>query len=310
MDLSLFPSSEGITARQIVATYLKHITGRVRAGDLTEAVREGYERDLSSYLQMFGDRVVRDLRQHDLTQWLAAHPGWKSGHTKRRAIAAVIACFRWAKDEGLTNVCYASPRCLRGIDTPSRPPMTKEQFKAIMQRASRPMKFALHFLHRTGARTCEMRLLKWSDVHLEGPCPHLLIVKHKTAKKTGKPRIIGLDKFAVRLLKALQRKSKSEFVFTNCDGNPWQKNAFCKQFRYVGRKIGLYAATIRRVSAYGLRHTYACDGIENGLTAEQMSQQLGNSPELVMKVYARHLSQKVTYQHALAEKISEGRKKA
>jgi integrase/recombinase XerC len=310
MELSLFPSSEGITARQIVNVYLRYIKGRVATGDLTENVREGYERDLTSYLELMGDRLVRDLRQHDLTQWLAAHPGWKSGHTKRRAIAAVIACFRWAKDEGLTNVCYASPRCLRGIDTPSRPPMTREQFKAIMKHATRPMKFALQFLWRTGARTCEMRLLKWDDVRLEGPHPHLFILKHKTAKRTGKPRIIGLDKLAVRLLKALKRKSKSDFVFTNCDGNPWQRNAFCKQFRYIGRKIGLYAGTIRRVSAYGLRHTYACDGIEAGFTAEQMSQQLGNSPEIVMKVYAGHLAQKVTYQHGIAERIGEDRKKA
>jgi integrase len=310
MELSLFPSSEGVTARQIVNVYLKHIAGRTRTGDLTESVREGYERDLTSYLELFGDRLVRDLRQHDLTQWLAAHPGWKSVNTKRRCIAAVLACFRWAREEELIPNCpYTSPRALRGLVAETRRPATPEEFQLLVQFGSRPLKWALFFLYQTGCRTCEMRELTWENVRLTGS-PHLYLVKHKTARRTGRPRIIGLNVFAVRLLKALKRRSKSEWVFTNCDGQPWTKNSFCLHFRRHAARLGLNQ-NVDRVTAYCLRHTYACDGLRGGETANAVARQLGHTTSaMVERIYARSLGQDVVTQNDVAARISRRRKKA
>ncbi len=299
-----------MNADQVVRKYLRHIADRLERNDLTEQVAANYLRDLEDYTKQFGKVQVEKLRQHDLTEFLGAHPSWKAVNTKRSRIASVLACFRWAREEELIPVCpYASPRALRGQIAETRRPATKEEFDTLMEFGSRPIRWALLFLFRTGCRTCEMRELTWDGVHLDGPqAAHLYLTKHKTFRRTGQPRIVGLDPLTVRLLRAIRRTSKNDHVFVNCDGFPWRKDSWCHHFRRLARRIGLDDGVVNRVSAYCLRHTYACDAIEAGFTSDQVGRALGHSsPDMVNKVYAKHVGQRVGFITDIAVGVSQKR---
>ncbi len=298
-----------MTANEIVRVYLRSVARRLASGGLTKDVAEGYERDLNAFCSKFGDTEVEKLRQHDLTEFLADHPNWKSTHTKRRVIAAVLACFRWARDEELIAACpYSSPRALRSLVAETRRPATDAEFRALMRVGSRPLKFALLFLYLTGCRTKEMRDLEWESVRIDGQFPHLHLAKHKTVHKTGKPRLVGLDRLAVRLLRALRRLSKSERVFVNCDGTPWTRHNFCRHLRRAAVRASLDDGAESRVTGYCLRHSYACAGIAAGQTADQVGHQLGHaSGEMVSRIYARHVGQDLSFISGVAVQIARKR---
>ncbi len=295
----------------VVNVYLANISSRIHSGTLSEQCAENYRRDLACFLEQFGQRPIENLRQHDLADFLEAHPTWTAVNTKRSRIASVLACFRWARDEEIIAVCpYASPRSLRGLIAETRRPATLEEFDALMAVGSPALCRALSFLFLTGCRTCEMRLLTWDNVRLDDPghAPHLVLFKHKTVRKTGRPRIVGLDPQAVHLLQSIRSTQSGDFVFTNCDGLPWTKNAFCHNVRRAAKRAGLDDGAEDRVSAYCLRHTYACDGIEAGFTADQVAHQLGNSPEIVTRVYSKKLGQRVDFVSSIAVAVGERRR--
>jgi len=298
------------TVLDVVTIYLANIERRIERGDLTPAVGDTYCSDLADFCKQFGDRPVSQLRQHDLTEFLAAHPKWKAVNTKRRAVSSVLSCFRWARDEEIIPTCpYSSPRALRGMIAETRRPATHDEFRTLLEWARPEVKWALLFLYRTGCRTCEMRELTWDSCRLVGKNPHLVLAKHKTVRRTGRPRIVGLDMLTVRLLLALKRISKSDRVFVNADGNPWLKDSFCHHIRRLAARIGLDCGVERRVSAYCLRHTYACDAIEAGFGSSQVAHALGHSSAAMVEgVYARHVGQRVAFISDVATGISRDRK--
>lgn len=302
-----------MTVAELIAHFLRSSARRVTYDDITQGAHDNYRESLQSFAAQFGAKDVSACRQHDLTEFLDTHPGWKALSTKRTRISAVLAAFRWAVDEELIEVCpYKSPRSLRGQIAETRRPATREEFEALMDVGSEPLRRALLFLFLTGCRTCEMRELIWAWVHIDGPAqPHLALMRHKNIKRTGRPRYVGLDAHGVELLREIKATSKSEHVFTNCDGFPWRKDAFCHHFRRAARRVGLDDGKILdRVTAYCLRHTYACDGIEAGFTEDQVAHQLGNSPDIVRRVYSRKLGQKVSFVSDIANGIGKDRKQA
>lgn len=302
------------TVQDLATVFLANVKNRLRTGNISEGAAENYERDLGNFCIHFGALDISACRQHDLTQWLQANPGWRAVHTKRRAIRNVLACFRWAAEENLIPSCpYVSPKALRGQAAEVRRAATDAEYHGLVLHGSAPFKFALFFLSESGARTCEMREVRWGDVHLvHTDGPHILLAKHKTAGKTGKPRIIPLSRRLVRLLLALKpywerrRRGLSDHVFLNCDGTEWNRRTFAKNLRRCAERAGLDAGVVKKVSGYGFRHRWACDAVQRGASFGDVAFVLGNSPEVVEAVYASHLKQRTRFISDVAARI--GRK--
>src|SRR5262245_8470194 len=72
----------------------------------------------------------------------------------------------------------------------------------------RAFRIMLWFLWNTGARTCEARALRWSDVDYEQGVIRLRI--HKTVHHDGQARLIGLHAGVLRVLRRL-RRSREQF---------------------------------------------------------------------------------------------------
>ncbi len=307
------------TVQEVIAAYRAHLDVRVRSGDLGDGTLR--HRELQEFARQFGHQTLDQCRRHDLTEFLAAHPQWKSGWTQERAIADVLRCFRWAEDEELiAHSPYRKPRSMRFRRRP-RQPMTAAQYVAIMRAAmhepytgpragqpsyhrrlpkrasARALRRALFFLRRTGARTGEMRGLTWGDVDLAAGI--IRLVEHKTAAATGEDRLIGLDPATLRFLRNLQRQrsrlvqgrieppAAGEHVFLNGRGRkqqgPWKRQSFARLLR----KYAVIAGVPLGVSAYGLRHLFTITGIMNGVGERQIADQLGHTTTKYVAWYGK-----------------------
>lgn len=297
MNLSLYVPEDAagdISVAEVVAAFLDHLQRRHDAGDYSADALANARRELERFAAAH-DRPVRDCAQADLTRWLAANPQWVSAHTKSNVCTILVACFAWAADEeagALIDRCpYKRPKILKGLPYEPRRPADHHEYVMLMRKGSRELRRALFFLRRTGARTKEMRELRWENVILDGDTPHIRLEQHKTRRKTGTCRKIGLDPATAAWFRAIRRSALDSvgLVFLNTRGGGWDRHTFARHLRRTAQRIGLDAGVERRVSAYCLRHTYACDGIEAGATTREIADQLGHTSEaMVSKVYGCH----------------------
>lgn len=299
-------TQEGVTVSDCVRNYLAHLDAMAAAGEYSHDHLANVRRDLANFESFTGNgaKDVGDLRQHDLTAWLSRQTKWKSVYTKRNAVSAIVACFRYAEDEErIDRSPFRRPRALRGAKGKPRRPATAEEYLSLIRGGSRALRRALFFLWHTGARTCEMREATWADVTF-GDCPRIVLFTHKTARKTGKSRMIALNVVAAKFLAWLKSRATSAYVFTNCDGSPWDRHTFARHLRRTAKRLGLDEGVNERVSGYCIRHSYTCAALTAGFTSKEVADQLGHvDTKMVERVYGSHTQQDVAYLSRLAENI-------
>lgn len=291
------------TVPSIIDLYLESLLVRHVAGEYAKDALSNARRELRRFADSFAIAIT-DCRQHDLTRWLSINPQWKSSCTKKRVASTILACFRWAEEEELVPKCqYHWPKSLKGLPDKVRRPADPFEYVALMRGGSRELRRALFFLRRTGCRTCEMRELCWQDVHDD----HISLEKHKTRRKTGRARKYGLDRSTANFLRALRRNRQGhpeDHVFLNCEGGKWDRHTFARHLRRWAKRIGLDEGVETRVSAYCLRHTYAVDAIEAGVTSRQIADQQGHERTgMIDTVYGSHTRQRTAHLNSVAEDI-------
>lgn len=294
----------------VVASYLRYLERQNRAG----AFSTDHLSMVRHYLKRFEefvspDKEIADCRQKNLSAWLAANETrWLSVCTQRNAVSAVLGCFRYAAEEDSDVINpFHVPRSLRGATAKPRRPATKDEYLQLFRHGSRPLRWALFFLRETGARTCEMREALWTDITIEErPC--IVLYTHKTHRKTGKSRTIALNSVVHRFLIWLRKRSRSPHVFTNCDGGTWDRHTFARHLRRTAERIGLDDDVAERVTAYCLRHTFACDALDADFTTKQVADQLGHvDTKMVERVYGSHTRKNMPNLNRVADDIRRRR---
>jgi len=110
-----------------------------------------------------------------------------------------------------------------------------------------------------------------------------ILPQHKTAKKTGKPRIVYLSPDMLALTKELMAEHATGPLFRNSRGKPFKRNAWCCRFRRLREKF----PTLSGVVCYSLRSTFATTALENGVGLAHLAELLGHSgTDMVMRHYA------------------------
>jgi integrase len=255
------------------------------------------------YLQKFCDRYGRmraaDLIPFHLTAWLDAHPGWKAA--RRRAAVVVKRAFAWAKRQGLTTANpFAEVQVQRGgrrdrvLTTDER----KQILAAIKDQRFRDFVFAMQ---ETGCRPGEVAKVTAADADLE--LGVWVLKKHKTAKKTGKPRVIYLTPAMVELTRRLAAEFPEGPIFRGPRGDrPFTRNGVRCRFRRLREKL----PHLKGVVAYSYRHSYATDALERGVGVAQVAELMGHTDtEMVMRHYSK-LSQRVQHLRDAAAKATSG----
>ena len=169
-------------------------------------------------------------------------------------------------------------------------PLTRPEVEALLAACSKGAtgtrnRALVGLLWRSGLRVSEALALKPSDVQERS-----VRVLHG---KGDKSRTVGLDATAKALLdlwiaerKALGLKGP---LFCTLKGQP-VKTAYV---RALFKRLAADAGIEKRVHPHGLRHTHAFELINEGISLNVISAQLGHSTPLTTHRYVNHLNPKV-----------------
>jgi integrase len=161
----------------------------------------------------------------------------------------------------------------------------------MYEQAGGPFRDVLRAMWLTGARPKEVRDLKWTQVE-KG---RWVIVRHKTSRKVGKPRVIYLDDEMTQMMARLRGNGHAH-VFLNTEGEPWTMNAVRLQVYRLKKALGLG----QDVCAYLCRHGFGTRAVLKGANTSVVAELMGHaSLDMVSKVYVhladqqQHLSEAV-----------------
>src|SRR5262249_44851072 len=146
------------------------------------------------------------------------------------------------------------------------------EFQTLLRGSDRAFRRFLVFLKFTGCRPGEAASMRWADVRFEEGS--VVLQEHKTARKTGRPRIIPLVPKGKKPLlwvganaKATGNGFDQDRVFVNRRGNALSRGWLSLKMQRLRRRLELPQG----VTLYGLRHRYGLMGIRNGVNLKLLS---------------------------------------
>ncbi len=230
----------------------------------------------------------REVKAEQLYQWIEQRPAW-GAWAQRSAIAAIKRVFAWGIEQGMID---RNPMLVV-----KRPPAKRreqliddDQHSAMMLgsqygKAGRVFRQVLIALRHSGARPGEVASVLRSDVTHD--VTSWVLREHKTADKTGRPRVIYLSPCLQTLTKILVHFGQSTNLFVNSDGEPWSRNAIRCRMRRLRKKLGLPAGVV----AYAYRHTWATKALTGGTDIATVAELLGHSSTDMVSRHYGHLDQ-------------------
>jgi integrase len=253
---------------------------------------------LQDFSDLFGTLPAADLKPLHVTRWLDSHRDWKGG--RRNAVICVKRAFNWAESEG---VIASNP--LKNVKKPPQPGRSRivgeaEKKEILAAIKDTPFREFVTAMQETGARPGEVRGVTAADVNLD--LGVWVLAKHKTAHKTGKPRVIYLNDAMVALTRKLAEKYPEGPLFRGPLGNrPFTSNGVRCRFRRLREKL----PHLKGVIATAYRHSFATEALEKGVGIAQVAELLGHANTLMVSKHYSQLSQKVRHLRDMANKATE-----
>ena len=259
-----------------------------------------YELYLQDFCEQYGRLTIADLKPFHVNRWVDAHAAWGQG-SRRAAIGCVKRVFSWADDQGIID---GSP--IRRVKKPAgkaRDRILASEERTLILATIRDQQFRdfVFTMQETGARPGEVRKVTAANVNLDAGV--WIFTKHKTAKRTGKPRIIYMTKAVVDLCRRLMEQYPEGPLFrSNRLAKPFSSNAVRIRFRNLRLKLPQLAGAI----AYSYRHSFATDALERGIAPATVSELLGHTDLSMLSRYYSKLSKKTQHLRDSAEQARGG----
>ncbi len=195
----------------------------------------------------------------------------------RKSIKLLATIYEWAKGEKLLTCDNPAADVAVGQDGQREQRLEIDQYGALLdaldalenqKQIAGPAAAAIRMIALTGARRGEVIGLRWRHVDLT--IGRLVIDKHKTAKSSGKPRVINLSPQAAEIIERQERRQPDDLVFEPGRGEggidlrrPW---------RLARKTAGLPENFI----LHGLRHSIASHLAMSGAGAAEIMTALGH----------------------------------
>jgi integrase len=241
-------------------------------------------------LQAFCDRNkglrAADLKGHTVVKWIAWENEWraKKGRkpwgtsTQALAIKTIKAACNWGVKIGYLKE-HPIKRLSPGKVARRERIITTEERRRIREFVQPEFAEFLFVVEKTGARPYkEIGLLEAKHIDFEQGTATL--VKHKNARKTGKPRVIYLVAEVLDILKERAERYPEGFLFRTRRDSAWNQSNSMKWMTLIREKLGI------DFMLYHLRHTYITEAIINGVPVEVIAELVGNTPEIIHRHYA------------------------
>ena len=256
-----------------------------------------------------GARKVRDLSAAEVDRWLSRLASTLSTRTLRelRSILSRAVNRAMARDLVHRNVVDLT-EIPQGRDGRRSKSLTAEQVDAVLTlTASDRLHHYIVVSLLTGARTEELRALRWDHVHLDGDPdarppipPHLEVwrsVRQGGDTKTRKSRrTLALPLRCVGELRAHRARQAAarrlagdgwqdnDLVFSSEAGTPLDAANVRRGFRRIGDAAGL---TAKDWTPRELRHSFVSLLSDSGVPIEQISRLVGHSGTAVTELVYR-----------------------
>ncbi|MFN0019460.1 MAG: tyrosine-type recombinase/integrase [Pirellulaceae bacterium] len=258
----------------------------------SESAYGNYKHFLQDFCDGYGKLSVSEVKPFHVTRWIDGKTNWKGA--KRHAIISVKRVFSWAEQQGI--IALSPIRTIKAPRVKRRERVLSADERKLIFASTNDAAFRnfLTAMLDTGCRPSEVARVTSTDVNLE--LGVWVLQQHKTAKKTGKPRIIYLSPAMMELSERQMAKYPTGPLFPNTRGKPFQRNAWRCRFRRLRAKHSCLAGVV----CYTARSTYATTALENGVGIAHVAELLGHtSTDMVMRHYAL-LAANVSHMRAAA----------
>jgi integrase len=257
-------------AGELILAWLDEQDRRVGRGELSARTRDWYELQLDGLAEAVGDIPAESLTPEAVFAWLDTKPG-RGTTSRHHALATVRAVFRWAATR------RKIPDPLAGLALPPRRQrretvLAPEQWLTVLDGVrSAGFRELITFLHATGCRLGEAAQLEARHVDLVAGTATTW--RHKTARVTGRPRVIVLPPAALEQLRRLIAARPDGPLFVTEDGSSWTKDAVNCQVRRIRDRAGLG----HEFTAHALRHLFGTDALVRGVPVPVVAALMGHS---------------------------------
>jgi integrase len=152
----------------------------------------------------------------------------------------------------------------------------------------------IDFMWETGCRPLEARMMEGKHVDLEA---ELIIFPPSEAKGERHERVIYLTEKATEICRERMERFPTGPIMRNTRGRAWTKDAINCRFQRLKKKLG------RRACAYGIRHSYATQGLIDGIDSLTLSQLMGHADVSTLAKNYAHLSKNQEYLKTQARRL-------
>jgi len=279
------PAAATVTVARVLREYLKWVKANRSEGTYTYYSRaiEGTAKKRKTFvpfLDFIGDTTVDEFGEHNVKEWIDTHYAHGSDTYKNTLMRPIKTAFKWACSKKSNRLLSENP--IDELEMPAADSreieVTDAQWAEIESKAQQPFLDLLIVLKETGARPQELREAEAKNLQANGGKMRLYFAKPvKKTRGKPKPRKIYLNGRAFAICKRLADQHPTGPLFRNEDGRKWTKNALnCRCDRM---KLGF------RFFPYALRHKFCTDKLKQGMPPATVAELMGNTVEMVMRVY-------------------------
>ncbi len=266
------PGRSGMTLRRLCDSFLVRTKERKE-----ECSHKAQVRNLKAFCESFGHRDPATLKVHEVEEWLEQRDTWANS-SKALFITIIKAVFNWADEQQ-----YIGQNPIKKLKRRStgrrRRVLTSGERERIKAEVSEDLRDFLTTLELTGCRPfSEAAKLTAQDIDWEKG--RAMLIKHKTAKKTGRPRLIYFPPPLLARLKERAERYPEGPLFRNRLGNPWTSDTAGKYLRRACEKLG-----IEGVTSYTIRHSFISTALVKGVPVETVAVLAGNTPKTIWSSY-------------------------
>lgn len=282
------------TAGHVVRAFLAHSRAEHSADTAT-----WYENLLRPFADTFGKVRVSRLRKKHVRAWLKAKA--YNPTSQNRAVGALKRAFNWAvEEEHIPRNPVAHVRKAKSL-VRERTLTADERTLILSSVKDAAFRRFVEAMTLTGCRPGEVAKVTAADCDLGAGL--WVFRKHKTAKQTGKPRLVYLPPEALALTKELAAAHPEGPLFRNSRGTAWTRNAVRTRFRRLREK---YPA-LRGVVAYTYRASFATDALEGGVPDASVAALLGHTTTQTLHRFYNRLSARVEHLRGAAERATRAK---
>ncbi len=256
-----------------------------------------YRHFIQDFCTQYPRLLALETKPFHVSKWVELRPKWKGA--RWHAIASIKRVFSWAEQEGLIS---ANP--IKNVKKPAigrrerlvSPAERQQILAAISDQVFRDFVLGMQ---ETGCRPSEIARVTANECNLEVGV--WILNKHKTSKKTGKPRVIYLTPTMVELSTRLVAKNPTGVLFRNSRNQPFTKNAIRNRFRRIREKHPNLAGVV----SYSYRHSFATEALVNDVGIAQVAELLGHTNTNMVSKHYGHLADNVAHMRSAALKATQ-----